>query len=114
MKPIVFIVFLFLLLGAFPSRTASLDFDAKGVLKQYSGTNLAATFQFRVSVRDCNWFIRTTPDGTAIAYFDNSYDGEYTYYYVQLKGKSPKSVNSSVAIVQTNNIPYINSEFSTA
>ena len=112
------IIVSFLVLGLTPFSTFRLNaddtFHAEGILSQYSGTNIQATFVFTISVNQCRWLIRIVPEGTPIAYYEDGYDGGLTYYYTQLRDKPVGVINAATAIVETNNIPYINSPYMTA
>jgi len=88
-------------------RAAEAIFKVRGLLHQYNNAQLAATFDFTASVKDCQWLIRTTtPEGSSVEYYEDAYDGENVYHYLQFRGQPQNNTaNSSGGAIEINDIP---------
>jgi len=92
-------------------ETTAASFKTEGWVQQLNGSNIVAAYAFSVRVRDCSWYVRTTPKQGSIQYYEDAFDGKQTYHYAQFSGKPVYAVNSSVAVVQLGEIPDINAYY---
>jgi hypothetical protein len=107
MKLLTLSIFILFLCSEPHLRAAEQSFQVQGVLEQQNDSKVTQTFRFKALVNGCRWLIRTTlPEGSGLSYYEDSYDGENVYHYLQFSSvPSDKSVNTSGGVVEKNDIP---------
>ncbi len=91
-------------------------FQANGMLDQYNNSVLTRSYHFTAITKSNQWLIRTIPDkNTPVAFYEDSYDGKYTYSYLQLSGRPAENVaNTSSGEVEANDIPNNKADYAIA
>ncbi|MGN6556311.1 MAG: hypothetical protein ACTHLW_21580 [Verrucomicrobiota bacterium] len=93
------------------------SFRAWGILKNVQADGVVGSeYKFSVQIQGPKWFVRTEEIGSktsGIDYYEDSYDGENVFSYIQFQ-KEGSSVNTSAAVIERNDVPYEKARYMTA